>query len=586
MTESRSTVGGRQTTRVLDTMSGRPAACVAIELFRVEDARRTHRVSVRTDADGRCDAPLLGCSSRLTATRPIGAADDSFDATSDFGTDMAMRDTVRFLLGSELKELREVDPTMTVLDWLRNVERRVGTKEGCAEGDCGACTVALGRLRTGRVEYQAVNACILFVGQLDGRQLLTIEDLKGPDGAPHPVQQALVDCHASQCGFCTPGFAMSLFALYENDPKGDHSNTALSTQRVDDALAGNLCRCTGYTPIVAAAHRMLQLSRGTPDRFASERPHTLARLEALQDDATVAVGENGRRFYAPGTADDLASLLIEHPKACIVAGATDVGLWVTKNLHDLNPIIHVGRVKELGEIVDTGEALEIGAAVTYADATPALAALYPDLGEMFRRLGGEQVRNAGTIGGNIANGSPIGDSPPALIAAGARLVLRRGKERRELPLENFFIDYGKQDRTPSEFIEKVIVPKPAPGLRYRAYKISKRFDQDISSVLGTFALRVEDGKVVSIRIAYGGMAATPRRAYHAENDITGQPWNEATVQAAMSALKRDFTPITDWRASAAYRVSVARNLLRRLFIETTDETVETRLVGDRSLAHV
>jgi xanthine dehydrogenase small subunit len=263
-----------------------------------------------------------------------------------------------------------------------------------------------------------------------------------------------------------------------------------------------------------------------------------------------------------------------------------VGLWVTKNLHDLDPIIHVGRVKELGEIVDTGEALEIGAAVTYADATPALAALYPDLGEMFRRLGGEQVRNAGTIGGNIANGSPIGDSPPALIAAGARLVLRRGKERRELPLENFFIDYGKQDRTPSEFIEKVIVPKPAPGLRYRAYKISKRFDQDISSVLGTFALRVEDGKVVSIRIAYGGMAATPRRAYHAENDITGQPWNEATVQAAMSALKRDFTPLTDWRASAAYRVSVARNLLRRLFIETTDETVETRLVGDRSLAHV
>jgi xanthine dehydrogenase small subunit len=396
----------------------------------------------------------------------------------------------------------------------------------------------------------------------------------------------MVDCHASQCGFCTPGFVMSLFTLYENDPKADHSHTALSTQRVDDALAGNLCRCTGYTPIVAAAHRMLQLSRGVPDRFASERPDTLARLGALQDDATVAVGENGRGFYAPGTADDLAALLLEHPDACIVAGATDVGLWVTKNLQDLDPIVYVGRVKELGEMVDSGEALEIGAAVTYTDAMPRLAALYPDLGEMFRRLGGEQVRNAGTIGGNIANGSPIGDSPPALIAAGARLALRRGKERRELPLEDFFIDYGKQDRGASEFVEKIIVPKPAPGLRYRAYKISKRFDQDISSVLGAFAIGLADGKVESVRIAYGGMAATPKRARHTEDALRGKPWDEASVQVAMSALDRDFSPITDWRASAAYRASVARNLLLRLLIETTDETAETRLVGDRSLAHV
>jgi xanthine dehydrogenase small subunit len=499
---------------------------------------------------------------------------------------MGMRDTVSFLLGSELKEIREVDPTMTVLDWLRNIERRVGTKEGCAEGDCGACTVALGRLRNGRVHYRAVNACILFVGQLDGCQLLTVEDLKGPNGAPHPVQQALVECHASQCGFCTPGFAMSLFVLYENDRKADHSDTALTEQRVDDALAGNLCRCTGYAPIVAAAHRMLQLSRGAPDRLASERPDTLARLEALQDDATVALGSGGRRFYAPGTVDDLASLLIEHPKACIVAGATDVGLWVTKNLRDLDPIIYVGRVRELQSVVDTADALEIGAAVTYADATPRLAALYPDLGEMFRRLGGEQVRNVGTIGGNIANGSPIGDSPPALIAAGARLVLRRGQERRELPLEDFFIDYGKQDRRPSEFVEKVVVPRPACGLRFRAYKISKRFDQDISSVLGAFAIGLEGGKVETVRIAYGGMAATPKRARHAEDALRGQPWDQTTVQAAMNALERDFTPITDWRASAAYRASVARNLLQRLLIETTDETAETRLVGDRSLAHV
>jgi xanthine dehydrogenase small subunit len=496
-----------------------------------------------------------------------------------------VRGRIRFLIGQELRELERLDPTMTVLDYLRLVERRVGTKEGCAEGDCGACTVAIGRLQGGRVRYQAVNACILFVGQLDGAQLLTVEDLEDQRGAPHVVQQAMVDCHASQCGFCTPGFVMSLFVLYESDPKADHSDTTLTTQRIDDALAGNLCRCTGYQPIVAAARRMLELSRGNPNLFARRRPDTIARLEALDDDDTVAVGDGERKFFAPASLDALADLLLEHPQACIVAGATDVGLWVTKHFRALDPVVHVGRVRELLQVVDTGEALEIGAAVTYADARAALAALYPDMGELLRRLGGEQVRNVGTIGGNIANGSPIGDSPPALIATGARLVLRRGKEQRTLALEDFFLDYGKQDRKASEFVEKVIVPKPAPGLRFRAYKLSKRFDQDISSVLGAFALQLESGKVKSARIAYGGMAATPKRARQVEAALAGKPWNEATIEAAMRALEQDFAPIDDWRASAAYRAMAARNLLRRLLIETTDDEAETRLVGDRSLAH-
>jgi xanthine dehydrogenase small subunit len=378
---------------------------------------------------------------------------------------------------------------------------------------------------------------------------------------------------------------MSLFTLYESDPKADHSDTMLGTQRIDDALAGNLCRCTGYQPIVAAARRMLQLSRGNPNLFAARRPDTIARLEALDDDETVAVGDGERRFFAPATLDALADLLLEHPQACIVAGATDVGLWVTKHLRVLDPLIHIGRVRELLQMVDTGEALEIGAGVTYADARPALAALYPDMGELLRRLGGEQVRSVGTIGGNIANGSPIGDSPPGLIAVGARLVLRRGKEQRTLALEDFFLDYGRQDREAAEFVEKIIVPKPAPGLRFRAYKVSKRFDQDISSVLGAFALQIAGGIVEGARIAYGGMAATPRRARHVEAALVGRPWNEATLEAAMRALEQDFAPIDDWRASAAYRLMAARNLLRRLHIETTDPEAETRLVGDRSLAH-
>jgi xanthine dehydrogenase small subunit len=497
---------------------------------------------------------------------------------------MAMREA-RFLLGTEERRAGKLDPTMTVLDWLRLHERRTGTKEGCAEGDCGACTVAIGRLQDGAIRYRAVNSCIQFVGQLDGCQLLTVEDLKGKDGSLHPVQQALVDCHGSQCGFCTPGFVMALFALFERG-KADHSTTELCTQRINDALAGNLCRCTGYAPIVAAARRMVEIARGEPDRFARERPDTLARLEALQDEEAVLIEDGSRRFYAPATADELARLLLEHPEATILGGGTDVGLWVTKFLRVLNPVIWTGRVRELQEIRETENGLEIGAAVTYTDAMPRIAALYPDMGELFRRLGAEQVRNVGTIGGNIANGSPIGDSPPALIAAGARIVLRRGDERRELPLESFFIDYGKQDRKPSEFVERIVLPKPEATLRFRAYKVAKRFDQDISAVMGAFVLQLDGARVAHVRIAFGGMAATPRRAKAAEEAIAGKPWNDATLSAACEALARDYTPITDWRASAGYRERVAANLLRRFFVETTDETVETRLVGLRSLAHV
>ena len=490
-----------------------------------------------------------------------------------------MRAEIRFLLGEQPRSLRAVDPTMTVLDYLRQVEGLVGTKEGCNEGDCGACTVVRAKPANGSLRYEAVNACIQFVGTLDGCQLLTVEHLAAEDGGLHPVQQAMVDCHGSQCGFCTPGFVMSLFALTR------HTEAAPDEQGIDDALAGNLCRCTGYAPIVRAAAQMYALNP-RQDQFAAREAATIAALDALADEKTVSVELDGRRFFAPATLDALAELVAANPDATIVAGSTDVGLWVTKEMRRLDNIIYVGRVAALARVEDGAAGIEIGAGASYSDAMAALARHYPDMGEVIRRLGSVPIRNAGTIGGNVANGSPIGDSPPMLIAAGATLHLRRGGETRSLPIEDFFVAYGKQDRRPGEFVERITVPRPAPGTRFRAYKIAKRFDQDITATLAAFNLRLDGDRIRDARVAFGGMAATPKRAPGVEACLIGSTWNEATVRDAMAALERDFQPITDWRASADYRMKVSKNLLMRLYLETTDPQAETRIVGDRSLAHV
>ncbi|MDP3410274.1 xanthine dehydrogenase small subunit [Bosea sp. (in: a-proteobacteria)] len=479
-----------------------------------------------------------------------------------------MRDTVRFLLGDALIEIANCDPTLTVLDWLRLERRLTGSKEGCAEGDCGACTVVVGRLDRGRLRYEAINACIRFLPTLDGCQVLTVEHLKGPDGSLHPVQQAMVDCHGSQCGFCTPGIVMSLFALWLNED-------APSVARIEDALAGNLCRCTGYEPIIAAALRMSSGGHDRPDYEA-----VTARLHDLEDDETLALSGPGGHFFAPATVEELADLVAAHPQATLVAGATDVGLWVTKGMRRLDPVISLGRIAALREIADRGDRVVIGAMATHAEVRPVLASLSPQLDELMRRFGGEQVRNAGTIGGNIANGSPIGDLPPALIALGATLVLRRGGEQRQIPLENFFLDYRKQDRREGEFVEAVIVPRPGPDALIHVSKISKRFDEDISAVCGAFLLRLNSaGRIAEARLAYGGMAGTPKRAAAAEAALTGRRWDEAAVNAAIAALASDFTPLSDMRASAGYRLTVAGNLLRRFLIETTQPDVETRVAG-------
>ncbi|HXQ40341.1 MAG TPA: xanthine dehydrogenase small subunit [Candidatus Udaeobacter sp.] len=481
-----------------------------------------------------------------------------------------MAEAIRFLLGEELREVAIDDPTVTVLNYLRGRERRTGSKEGCAEGDCGACTVALGEVENGRLVYRAVNSCIQFLPTLHGKQLLTVEDLAGPEGKLHPVQRAMVDCHGSQCGFCTPGFVMSLFVMF-------HDGAPIDRARIDDALAGNLCRCTGYGPIIAAAERMR--SAGTADRFSRNEKRIVDALEAMRSPAPTHAGERG--YYAPRHVDELAELLLCHPDACILAGGTDVGLWVTKQHRRLDPVVYIGAVEELQRFDIREREIEIGAGVTYSRLFPIIAAEYPNFGEVLRRLGSAQIRNCGTMVGNIANGSPIGDSPPPLIALGARLVLRRGKDRREIPLEAFFIAYGKQDRRPGEFVESLLLPRRDPAWNLHCYKISKRFDQDITACLGAFNLKLAKGKVADIRICFGGMAATPKRALACEAALRGRPWIRETIIAGQAALARDYEPISDMRASRSYRARVAGNLLLKFWHETTEPHLETRVVGPR-----
>lgn len=435
-------------------------------------------------------------------------------------------------------------PTRTLLDWLRETRGLTGTKEGCNEGDCGACTVMV----TDEAGSRALNACILFLPQLDGKAVRTVEGISGPKGEPHPVQQAMIDHHGSQCGFCTPGFVVSMATAHLNGAT-DH----------DDQLAGNLCRCTGYAPIIRAAKAAQ--SAPVPDWMQADRDFILAKIlpggegEARGGQAAPLPGVH------PRTSDELAAWYQANPDATLIAGATDVGLWVTKQLRDLSPVAFLSGVTDLRQIEDRGDSLRIGAGVTIADLRRAVGTRFPSFGELLRRYSSEQVRNAATIGGNIANGSPIGDGPPALIALGATLHLRRGDTRREMPLEDFFLDYRKQDRQPGEFVEAVTIPSEAPNLR--CYKLSKRFDQDISAVCGCFNLTVAEGVITAARIAFGGMAGTPKRARAVEAGLIGKPMTPETAEEVAALMAQDFTPLSDMRASAAYRLTSAQNMLRR-----------------------
>lgn len=472
-------------------------------------------------------------------------------------------DGIRFLLDGKTVTVDGVSPTKSVLNFLRENLRRTGTKEGCAEGDCGACTVVVADLDGDEVRTRTVNACLQFVPVLDGKALFTVESLKQRNGALHPAQQAMVDCHGSQCGFCTPGFVMSLFDLYVCN----QSAGARPTEReLRTALTGNLCRCTGYRPIIEAGHRMFDLPGVEFDDAALR-----TKLQSIRRDRSFEYAAGGARFFAPRTVAELAELRAAHPAATILAGNTDVGLWVNKQLRDLDDILYTGEVAELKVIDETGESIRIGAAVPLEDAYTALARHYPELTELWERFASPPIRNAGTLGGNVANGSPIGDSMPALIALGATVELRSVRGSRTLPLENLYVGYQKTAMAPDEFVDAIGVPTRAPNLCYRAYKISKRYDSDISAVCAAFAIWLDGERVERCRIAFGGMAATPKRALTAETALIGNIWSEEAARAVGDALATDFQPLSDMRASAAYRLQVAQNLVTRFYLETRAE---------------
>lgn len=479
------------------------------------------------------------------------------------------RNQLSFMLDGQRIDLSQIAPTTTVLNFLREYLRRTGTKEGCAEGDCGACTVVIADWHQGQLRYRAVNACIQFLPTLDGKLLYTVESLKTQHGL-HPIQQAMVACHASQCGFCTSGFVMSLFALYKTEARP-------TRKRLCTALAGNLCRCTGYRPILEAGQKMYAYAQHIPSEqqtvvsaavgnlFGQEA--LIQQLQALESTQSLVLSDKDGHFFAPKTLPLFADYLVANPQARILAGGTDLGLWVTKQHRDLKQLVYIGAIEELNKLTKTSSHLEIGAAVCLEDAYQALSMEYPELQDLYERFASLPIRNAGTLVGNLANGSPIGDSMPLLMALGATLVLQQAQQIRHLALEAFYLGYQQKDLQVGEFIRAVLVPLSKPQQVLRVWKVSKRFGQDISAVCAAFALELEDGKVKAIRIALGGMAAIPKRATQTEQALLGQTWDANTVEQASQILQQEFQPLTDMRASAAYRALVAAHLLRKFFLQ-------------------
>lgn len=468
---------------------------------------------------------------------------------------------IKFLLNQEEHSVSDIDPCTTVLDYLRNDLGLCGTKEGCASGDCGACSVVVGELEDGQLSYRTQNACLMLLPTLHSKQLITVEHLSRGETL-HPVQQSMVECHGSQCGFCTPGVVMSLFGLSKTTANA-------SKQEIIAALAGNLCRCTGYRPIINAAEKIAQNAQA--DQFDENQDKTILALQALALKQSHEVHCDNHRYYAPVSVNELADLYRQQPDAYLFSGGTDLALEITQALKSLDAIIYLGNINELKEIDEDTQHVNIGSSAPLSDCIPALSKHFPDFSEMLRRFGSVQIRNSGTMGGNLANASPVGDTLPALLALDASISLRKGQRERTVKASEFFIDYRRTILDHGEFVVKISLPKLSPPQDFKMYKITKRIEDDISAVCAAFCIGIKNSSVVYARLAFGGMAAIPKRAVLCEQALLQKPWTTETVGEACAALQKDFQPISDIRASDQYRLTVAQNLLRKYFAESTSK---------------
>ncbi len=469
---------------------------------------------------------------------------------------------ISFVNNNQIVEIKNPDPNQTLLNYIRTNLKKTGTKEGCAEGGCGACTVVLGELKKNEINYMAINACITLIPTLQGKQLILVEDLISKNGLLHPVQEAMVSCHGSQCGFCTPGFVMSLFSMFKN-------NSKFNDELIKDSIAGNLCRCTGYKPIIKAGKILNKKNKN--DHFSQNIKKTIKLIRKINN-KSVAIYKKDKRYFAPRYLDELNKILKKSINSNFLSGGTDLSLGITKEKKDINYIIYMGSIRELDYIKNNKKYIEVGASTSLIKLEHYIKKYYPDFTKILKRYGSHQIRNVGTVAGNIATASPIGDCLPLLLALNAEIILKDIKKTKILSLDDFFIDYRKTRLKKGQYIHSIRIPHYEKNI-FKAYKVSKRFDDDISSICGAFKLEIVKNKVESVRIAFGGMAATPKRAISCEKILLNSKISNEIVNKAKEALEKDFRPISDMRASRSYRMQVAKNLLEKCFAEITEKKI-------------